>query len=121
MASTTPPFSPMRIRPSHRLITPVRPSAISKPVLAESNSEPTTSWKISGRPNATAWTMAAANAMRKKAAQIQLSIGGGEYGERRQKATEHRDSQSGGYHIPAPGHLSTIILRVATFPSASRR
>ncbi len=53
IASTTPPFSPIRISPSHRLITPVSPSAISKPVFAESNSAPTTSRKTSGRPRNT--------------------------------------------------------------------
>ena len=44
----TPAFSPNFINPSHRLITPASPSEISKPVLAESNSAPTTSLNASG-------------------------------------------------------------------------
>src|SRR5262245_41870997 len=77
MPSTTPLRSPTFIRPSHRLITPVRPRAISKPVLAESNSAATTSRSASGCPSANALNPATANAMTKNASQIQLSMRAG--------------------------------------------
>src|SRR5262245_40371147 len=77
MPSTTPPRSPTFIRPSHRLMTPVRPRAISKPVLAESNSAATTSRSASGCPSANALNPATANAMTKNASQIQLSMRAG--------------------------------------------
>ena len=46
--STAPPASPTRRMPSHRHMTPVRPRATSKAVLAVSNMEETTSWNASG-------------------------------------------------------------------------
>lgn len=47
---TTPPFSPIFINPSQRVITPVRPKEISKPVLAISKVLPIISVKISTSP-----------------------------------------------------------------------
>src|SRR6185295_7728348 len=58
---------------SQRVITPVRPMASSKPVLDESNNDATTACNTSGFPPKIACHAATKKAMRKSAAQIQLS------------------------------------------------
>src|SRR5689334_2121684 len=86
MNSVTPPFSAIFMSPSHRLITPVRPIEISNAVFDESKSDETTSFSTSGFPPTAACQIATMNAMRKNAAQIQLSMArsmGGARGRRK--------------------------------------
>ena len=67
---TTPPFSPMRIMPSHKESTPVRPSDTSKAVLADEKVEFMIAGNTSVSPKKTRRTNATAKATRKKAIQI---------------------------------------------------
>src|ERR1044072_8125573 len=102
ISSVIPPFSAIFMSPSHRLITPVRPSAISKPDLEESNNAATTSFNASGLLKATAETTAVTNAMRKNAAQIQLSMARRMGAAARQRQARHVES-AGRVRTSAPG------------------
>ncbi len=73
--STAPPFSPSRMIPSHRHITPVRPRAISKPVLARSKAALTIAAQTSASPATSQRPAATAKATKKNPPQILLSIG----------------------------------------------
>ena len=72
-SATRPARSPIFIKPSHSAITPVRPSEISKPLLAASNSALTMAAKMSVCPSHTACASAAARASRINADQMTLS------------------------------------------------
>ena len=68
--STTPPFSPIFITPSHRESTPVNPKEISNAVFEVSNVELMIAGNTSVSPMNTSFTTAMAKAMRKKAIQM---------------------------------------------------
>ena len=68
-----PACSPTRMMPSHRLITPTRPSEMSKPVLAVSNSPVSTLVKMATSPCANL-NRATTKPIRMKATQIALRI-----------------------------------------------
>ncbi len=76
-SSTAPPRSPMRMMPSQRQSTPVRPMAISKAVLAMSKVLATIACHTSGWPRKSDCTPAVTNAARKKKAQMRLSMAPG--------------------------------------------
>ena len=65
-ASTTPPFSPIFIMPSHSESTPVRPSEISNAVFDDENVESIMAGNTSVSPMNTSLTTPMANAIRKK-------------------------------------------------------
>jgi hypothetical protein len=67
-----PPFSPTFIKPSHKVITPVRPREISKPVLALSKVLPTRAANISVSWKNSSLNKAMAKATRKKAIQMKF-------------------------------------------------
>ena len=69
-ASTTPPFSPIFIMPSHSESTPVRPSEISNAVFDDENVESIMAGNTSVSPMNTSLTTPMANAIRKKAIQM---------------------------------------------------
>ena len=68
-----PACSPIFMMPSHRLITPTRPSEMSKPVLAVSNRPVSTSVKMATSPCASL-TSATTKPIRMKATQMALRI-----------------------------------------------
>ena len=62
------------MKPSHRHMTPVRPSATSKPVFAMSKAEATIAAQTWASPSTSHWWRPARNAAKKKPAQTAFSM-----------------------------------------------